>query len=326
MASYRRPTMCSSPLLRVALALLISLLASPLRADLLIDIGGRTVNVHEPAGYDPGTPTPLVILLHGYTSSGAGQEAYMQFEPLADSEGFLYLHPDGTLNCVPERFWNATAACCNFCGSTVDDVGFLNAVIDEVQLNFNVDASRVYLIGHSNGGFMSYRMACDASHRIAAIASLAGATHFDPLDCAASQPVHILQIHGDLDDTILYDGGDILGNPYPGAVATTEAWAATNGCSLVPDTSLPPLDLEATISGNETTRAFYPDCARGSAELWTIPGGGHVPSLSSSFNDEVIDWLLARSKQPGASVPTTNSALLIAFLMASALLAGFARR
>lgn len=308
----------------LSLVLLTLLLASPSGADLLIDIGGRTVNVHEPPSYDPGVPTPVVMLLHGYTSSGAVQESYMQFEPLADSEGFLYLHPDGTLDCTNEAFWNGTDACCDLCGSGVDDVGFLGAVLDAVEANFNVDPNRVYLIGHSNGGFMSYRMACEHADRIAAIASLAGATWFDPNDCTPSGPVHTLQIHGTIDGTILYAGGLIAAVDYPGAVATTETWANYNACSLVPDTSPPPLDLDSSLSGNETTVARYATGCDdgGSSELWTINGGGHVPALSSSFNDEVVDWLLAHPKQAITLVPATNPVLLAACLVGAALSAG----
>jgi polyhydroxybutyrate depolymerase len=308
---------------KVVLLALALLYAGSAHADLLIDIGGRTVNVHVPPSYSAGTPMPVVFLLHGYTSSGAAQESYMQFEPLADSLGFLYLHPDGTLNCLDpsERFWNATDACCNFCESTVDDAGFLASVLDEVEAAFTVDTRRVYLIGHSNGGFMSYRMACENADRITAVASLAGATWSDPLDCTPAEPVHVLQIHGDNDATILYAGDEIVGVPYPGAVATTETWATYNGCSLTPDLSAPNFDLDSGIPGDETTVARYDTgCAEGgSAELWTIVGGGHVPSLSADFSDEVIAHLLARTKPAGppAAVVPVVPALAFPYALAA---------
>jgi polyhydroxybutyrate depolymerase len=266
------------------------------------------------------------MLLHGYGSSGAAQESYMEFEPLADQEGFLYLHPDGTTDCLGDPFWNATDACCNFCDSTVDDVAFLSAVLDEVETLFSVDPGRIYLIGHSNGGFMSYRLACAHADRIAAIASLAGATWFAPQSCVPSEPVHTLQIHGTADATILYPGGLILGVPYPGAVATAEAWATYNGCSLTPDTSAPNKNLDAGVAGNETTVARYQtDCDEGgSAELWTIVAGGHVPALSSEFNYEVIDFLLAHSKPPAAVIvpALADSAWSLAVLIVAGI--GFA--
>jgi polyhydroxybutyrate depolymerase len=257
------------------------------------------------------------MLLHGYTGSGAGQESYMQFEPLSDEKGFLYLHPDGTASsCLTEQFWNATDSCCNFCGDAVDDSAYLAAVIAEVQANFNVDPNRIHLIGHSNGGFMSYRMACDHADTIASIASLAGATWDDPTDCTPSEPVHALQIHGTLDGTILYGGGSITGVPYPGAVQTVETWATYDLCSLVPDTSLPPLDLDGAIPGDETTVSRYATgCTRGSAELWTIVGGGHIPVLSSTFSREVVDWLLDHPKSSVSVLPAADATWLMLALV-----------
>jgi polyhydroxybutyrate depolymerase len=274
-------------------------LCRPAVADAVIDIGGRTVTVFTPVGYDPGTPAPVVMLLHGFRTSGLKQENYMQFGALADEFGFLYLYPDGTENEIPARFWNATGACCDVSGSGVDDSGYLRAVLDETQVLFNVDTARVFVIGHSNGGFMAYRMACDHADLIAAIVSLAGATYATPGDCTPSEPVHTLQIHGTLDDTILYPGGSLSpGFPYPGAVASVETWASYDGCSLVGDTSPPPLDLDATLAGNETSVTRYATgCnAFGSSELWTIADGLHVPDLSNSFSREVIEHLFAHTK------------------------------
>ena len=87
-----------------------------------IDVGRGPVPVNVPDGYDPKTPTPLIILLHGYTSSGASVEAWMRFTPRADEYGFLFLAPDGTRDCFNMPFWNATDACCNFCNSGVGRV------------------------------------------------------------------------------------------------------------------------------------------------------------------------------------------------------------
>ena len=83
------------------------------------------------------------FVLHGYTSSGAGQEAYMQFTPLADEFGFLFIAPDGLIDCVTNRFWNGTDACCHFCGGVVDDVAYLSAMIDEVKNQYAIDDLRV---------------------------------------------------------------------------------------------------------------------------------------------------------------------------------------
>ena len=202
----------------------------PAQADIVIDLGRGPVAVRVPPSYDPDVPTPLVFLLHGYGGNGDWQESYFQFLPLADEYGFLYLHPNGTVDQQGNRFWNATDACCDFYGSGVDDSGYLLALIDEIKAQLNVDPRRVFFAGHSNGGFMSYRMARDHPDTIAAIASLAGATFADSADCSAGSPVHVLQVHGTVDTVVLYEVGS-LGVPYPGAVETVEQWARFGGCN-----------------------------------------------------------------------------------------------
>ena len=107
------------------------------------------------------------MLLHGYTSSGQEQEAYLKFAPEADRRGVLYATPDGTTDARNNRFWNATDACCNLYGSTVDDCAYLVDLIKAVSAQYTVDTQRVYLVGHSNGAFMSFRMACDHADVIA---------------------------------------------------------------------------------------------------------------------------------------------------------------
>lgn len=257
----------------------------------------RPYEVFVPSSYDAATPTPLVLLLHGYTVSGNVQEAYWQIEPHAEARGFLYVHPDGTQDTQGNQFWNATDACCNFTGSDVDDSAYLRSIIDQVKTQYNVDPKRVFVMGHSNGGFMSYRMACDHADAIAAVASLAGATFNDPTLCQPSEPISTLQIHGTADDTILYDGG--MNGPfvYPGAVATVEAWATYNGCALTTELG-PNLDLDSVLAGDETTVTLYNSgCeAPGHAELWTVAGGSHIPALSDSWAPSVLDFLFAHPK------------------------------
>ncbi|MEW5987835.1 MAG: PHB depolymerase family esterase [Chloroflexota bacterium] len=266
--------------------------------DIIIDLGRGPVVVHVPPSYNPDVPTPLILLLHGYTNTGQEVEDWWQLTPLADEYGFLYAHPDGTEDLLGFQFWNATNACCAFLGSA-DDSGYLQALVDAIKDAANVDPGRVYFAGHSNGGFMSHRMACDHSDTVAAIASLAGATWKNPADCAPAQPVHVLQIHGTLDIVIQYNGGCTLpGACYPSARGTVRQWAAHNGCDPVPDTSLPRLNLDATLPGDETQVArFDSNCAAGgSAELWTIQGGSHSPNFSDDFSRLVVEFLLAHGR------------------------------
>src|SRR5262249_9298088 len=152
----------------------------------------------------------------------------------------------------------------------VDDSAYLSSLIDEIKARYTVDPKRVYFVGHSNGGFMSYRMACDHADQIAAIGSLAGAMWADTSKCKPSQPVSVLEIHGTADADVLYNGS--VGGKYPDAVTTVEDWATLDGCSLMPDNSAPPLDLDSSLMGAETTVQRYTQgCkAGGAAELWSI--------------------------------------------------------
>lgn len=263
-----------------------------------IDFGRGDVLVKVPESYSASEAHPLIILLHGYTSSGRSQDSYFQVSDLADDYGFLFAAPDGVREPSGDenRFWNASDACCNFFGLEVDDSGYIRSIIDEMKQRYNVDENRVFLIGHSNGGFMSFRMAYEHSDAVAAIASLAGANHMEQRE-APENPVHILQIHGTNDETIGYQGGDIQDNRYPSALQSVRRWASYNGCSQN-GVGRELRDLEASLPGHESgVLKFEVGCeSGGSAELWTIASGTHVPVLSDTFAAQVVEWLLAHPK------------------------------
>jgi len=281
-----------------------------------IDVGRGAVPLVVPSDYDDAEPAPLVVLLHGYTENGSGQDAYMKISPQADTYGFLFIAPNGTREPVGQgsRFWNATDACCNFYGSDVDDSGYIRNLIDEIKGHYSVDENRVYLIGHSNGGFMSYRMAVDHPDTIAAIASLAGAAPNELSGPKPEHPVSILQIHGTEDQVILYDGGWIGFNPYPGAVQTVEKWAEFYELSTDAVSPTNGLDLDDWLEGDETTITQY---GSGLVELWTIDGGGHIPVLSNTFANHVIEWLMAHPKPAGytiSGITLTDAILVLRYL------------
>ena len=268
--------------------------------------GDRPVTVHVPPGYDPATPAPLLIVLHGFGSSGKEHDAYFHLGEEAARRGYLYAYPDGSRDRGGDRFWNATDACCDFDPTGVDDAAYLSGIIKEIQASFSVDPKRVDVIGHSNGGFMSYALACAHADQIAAIASLAGATFVDPTRCTPTEPVAVLEIHGTADDTIAYAGGTIdLGAgrtaaPYPGAEASVATWATYDGCgaSSVVDGAI---DVDADVGSpdapEEATVTRWTGCRPGgAAELWTIPGGGHGPNLSAAFPAAVLDFFEAHPK------------------------------
>ncbi|MCU1455407.1 MAG: hypothetical protein JWN46_3553 [Acidimicrobiales bacterium] len=257
----------------------------------------RPFTVHVPPSYQPGVAAPLLVMLHGYAATSAVEESYLQLTNAADAHGMLYAHPDGTRDSTGSQFWNATDACCDFEGSGVDDSAYLNGVIDQIELTYNVDRRRVFIVGHSAGGFMAYRMACDHADQVAAVVSLEGATYADPTKCHPSEPVTALEIHGTADSTIAYDGGSSGGHTYPSAPATILSWATADGCtSKVDDPAPAPHAIDKHLP-SATVRAYSTGCApNGHAELWTLAGGTHVPDLTPTFAEQVVGYLLAHPK------------------------------
>ncbi|MCA9527249.1 MAG: hypothetical protein KC549_13245, partial [Myxococcales bacterium] len=263
--------------------------------DLGPTIGGdRPARVLLPAAYaDDGPAWPLVLLLHGFGSNGAQQDSYLGVSAQRDAAGFIVVVPDGTVDPEGDRFWNATPACCDDFGSGVDDVAYLTGLLDEAQATYRVDPARIYLVGHSNGAFMSYRLACTLGDRIAGLVALAGSTVLDEADCAAMAPISVLHIHAEDDGTVPYAGIDRPVDGYPGAVETAARWAARAGCGAAPAAG-DPLDLVASVPGDETSVATYPGCVDAQVALWTLSAGGHVPAFGARFAETALPWLLAQ--------------------------------
>ncbi|MCP4200755.1 MAG: hypothetical protein GY769_02320 [bacterium] len=286
-----------------SLPVLVLLLSTSLPAsadepcESLIDVGRGPVALHIPDSHEAGELVPLVVMLHGYTATPDAVEHWLKLRPLADEFGFLLLQPQGTIDPEGYPFWNAGRVCCNWYGSQVDDVGYLERLVDEVESRCSVDPSKIYWLGHSNGAYMAYRMACERADIVTGLAGIAGVTAYDPAECDPFKPVHVLHIHGTADDFWAYDGGVWSGNgePYPGALRTTELWARYNGCSLRAEESAARLDLEVRIPGTETTVTRYPESCRpgGSVELWSVEGADHTPQFVPGFSRRVIESLFA---------------------------------
>jgi polyhydroxybutyrate depolymerase len=257
----------------------------------------RPIEVIVPEGLDPDAPAPLVVLLHGFGANGEGQAAYLRLLPAAAERGMLVVAPDGTENENGRRFWNATDACCGGPGAEVDDVAYLDAVIANVRADHAVDPDRIFVMGHSNGGFMSFRMACEHAEVVAAIASIAGATFADPEACDPTEPVSVLAIHGIADDTIAYEGDDIAGRTYPSAAETVATWAGYDGCEATPVDAPDPAERAIVRDLPPASVTQYDGCDAGtSVELWSQPEGVHIPAWGDGFIEQVLDWLEAHPK------------------------------
>jgi polyhydroxybutyrate depolymerase len=259
--------------------------------------GDRPVTLHVPPQYDGAAALPLVVLLHGYTANGPGEDSYLGITAEADKLGYFALSPDGTADPMGNRYWNATEACCDFYGSKVDDEGYLMGLVDEAKAKVNVDPKRIFFVGHSNGGFMAYRLACSHADVIAGVVVLAGEMRKDATGCKPSSPVSVLHLQGTADATILYKGGSLGVAPYPGAEETVGDWVGLDGCSPAADESAPPLDLDVSLPGAETTIKRWGGCSNSSAvELWTLQNGAHIPLFNGSFAPAAVGWVLAHPR------------------------------
>ncbi len=272
-----------------------------------LEIGGnRVATVHIPSNYDSNTRYPLLIVLHGFGASGAIESLYLGFTQRVDAEQYVLVTPDGTLNANGERFWNATPACCAFDDTDrdIDDIAYIRSLIEEAASVYSIDTSRVVLYGHSNGGFMALRLACEASDIVTAVISLAGSTWEDAESCGpATYPVSVMILHGTADETIPYSGEP---GRYPGAPATAERFATLAGCESRAPELLPNVDMDASIPGSETERLQYSGCTKNTeVALWTINEGPHIPiPWAEDAYTLTTRWLIDHPRAPNTFIPS----------------------
>ncbi|MEM1214059.1 MAG: T9SS type A sorting domain-containing protein [Bacteroidota bacterium] len=222
----------------------------------------RSYRLYVPAAFDGETPLPLVFNLHGFTSNASQQEFYADMNAVADTAGFFVCYANGI-----DAAWNVNW---DF-GSTADDVGFISFLIDEISSEYPVLLDQVYSCGMSNGGFMSYRLACELNDRIAAVASVTGSMSPGYIgNCTPNRPVPVLEIHGTADPVVSYDG---TANVSISVDSLLTFWANNNGC----DGSTITTDLENTSLLDLCTaeKIDYQNCAA-SVEHYKINGGGHT--------------------------------------------------
>ncbi|MFK7932303.1 MAG: T9SS type A sorting domain-containing protein [Saprospiraceae bacterium] len=226
-----------------------------------IDDRDRNYRVHLPPNFDSSNEYPLVINMHGLTSNAVEQQFYSDVNRVSDANNFIVCYPNGVQNS-----WNSGF------GTGVDDVKFLDALIDTLDANYNVDLSRVYSTGMSNGGFMSYKLACELSERIAAIASVTGSMTLPEFaNCDPVRVVPVMQIHGTNDATVPFEG-----NAQLVAVETmVEAWVAKNGCDAMPE--ITPLDDFNTTDDSTVELLTYSGCGdEPRVEFYKVDNGGHT--------------------------------------------------
>jgi polyhydroxybutyrate depolymerase len=228
----------------------------------------REYLLHVPAGYDPTTPAPLVISLHGAALWPATQMEISRWNEVADDRGFIVVYPSGrTLGGggigVRPKVWHSGEA-------TATDVRFILDLIGSLQENYNIDATRIYANGFSNGGRMAFDLSCRLPHLIAAIGTVAAAQDQPWESCPDTLPIPLISFHGTADPLVSYEGRGpslLSPRPFPSVLEWTEHWARRNQCRLEPN--------ESMTAG--VTRREYTDCAHdASVVLYTVLEGGHT--------------------------------------------------
>jgi poly(3-hydroxybutyrate) depolymerase len=283
--------------------------------------GMRPATYFLPQDYDPSVPMPLIISLHGYTGSGVGQNAYLGLSELTAVLGTLLVIPNGRRNGADQRFWSATDFCCDFGNQGDVDVAYIRGLIDEAKTHFSIDEERVGLIGHSNGGFMAYRLACEASDLITAVVSLAGTSWADADRCGMPDPVSVLHAHGTWDATIRYEGrvatdGDPLSSPDYFGCRTRACAEPAEACDSDPDcVTLARCSAGCgwTDAGTECRQRCWLEAGESTRELWfddllcTVNAGcwdnpaEASPGYASA--DEMMERWRTRNGCMGAGMP-----------------------
>jgi len=217
----------------------------------------------------------VLFNLHGYGSNALEQMNYTNFNNLANTEenNFILIHPQGApLNTVltsSSSHWNSGGWTI---GSTVDDVDFIDTIIKLVSQKYNLNQDRIYSTGMSNGGFMSYHLACNLSSKIAAVASVTGSMSKETYeDCNPAHPTSILQVHGTIDATVPFDGNSALGMRSINDVM--DYWKLYNACDVDPTSIITDyFDIEIAVQHDT-----YSNCLNDvNVELYKIEGMGHT--------------------------------------------------
>ncbi|MBI2331319.1 MAG: dienelactone hydrolase family protein [Chloroflexi bacterium] len=230
----------------------------------------RSYILYTPANLDVSSSVPVVFVFHGGGGNAENAMRMSGMNEIADQQGFLVVYPNGTSRFEDKLFtWNG-GDCCGFAQENqMDDVGFVRAIIGDLQTVTNIDPKRVYASGMSNGGIMSYRLACEAADIFAAITSVSGTLNVSP--CNPTENISVMHFHGTDDQHIPYNGGvgseSLVDINFVSVQSTVDFWAAFNGCNSQPQTN----------SFEDVQHQVWDRCAGSSSvELYTIIGGKHA--------------------------------------------------
>src|SRR5450759_226102 len=227
----------------------------------------REYLLYVPKSYDRAKPTPLVISMHAAALWPATQREASQWNKVADEHGFIVVYPSGTTlsgggtGVLPFRVWLLRPE-----ADASANVRFISELIDTLEAAYNIDPTRIYANGFSNGGAMAFALSCRLSHRIAAVGTVSAAQDQRPWSwCADSRPVPLINFHGTA-DLVPYNGGKVWASPrpFPNVLTWTANWARRNRGG--------PNPVESVVAA-DVTRLEYTNCADDAAVvLYTIRG------------------------------------------------------
>ena len=215
----------------------------------------RTYHVYVPRSLPRHRPVPLLVALHGGFGSGTQFEANSGFDALADLHHFIVVYPDGTPirsrgALANARVWNGGRCCGPAARQQVDDVGFIRQLIDEIRRTHAIDPARIFATGHSNGGILAYRLACEAADVVVAIGVQSSSLELD--HCQPSRPVSTIHIHGTADRNVPITGGrgpnGVSGVSFRVPIDGARTLAAANGCASTPSQKHDPANSDVTIT------------------------------------------------------------------------------
>lgn len=221
----------------------------------------REYLLYVPKSYDRTKPTPLVISLHAAMNWPSFQMKITQWNKMADEHGFIVVYPAGAGR--GPRIWIDGKA------GLAADVRFIADLIDKLRKTYNIDPSRIYANGLSQGGGVTFVLSCALSDRIAAVGAVAAAYELPGSWCKGGQPVPMIEFHGTADPVVAYMGGPSPISPivFPSIPAWAENWARRNRCGAKP--------IESVVA-RDVTRLEYTNCADdATVVLYTLNGAGH---------------------------------------------------
>ncbi len=236
----------------------------------------RSYLLHLPPQYDPTRRWPIILALHGATSNARLMQLFCGLSDKADQAGFVVVYPNGSGGLPNVLTWNAGGCCGYAVNHGINDVGFIDHLLDDVARHVSVDPARVYVAGMSNGAQMAYRLAAELTHRFAAIAAVAGPTGIS--DPRPSRPIPVVHLHGTDDQFAPFLGGvgtrSLYKIPFISIEETVRMWVRLNGCPETPTTTYDPLQVD---DGTRIIRHHFGPGEGGSEVLWVIvEGGGHT--------------------------------------------------